>query len=294
MVARPEPFKLGANMAENLQIPQRMRFLTLITLCVLTACARPNIEIDTSELRTSASQPAVGLLEVHRANSGGSLGIALGEAMGESAFCTATLLGGGEIVTSSDCVRGKDGDYDTKQMQFHFKHANGNQTEHHEVQSIARVDPERNLAWLLLRERTDAIRSMSIRSSWKGDEESGDSVPVMAVSIPAPNSRGATRVRISQVTVEYAVASLPPPPPPVSDAPASLAETDANEEKTTPSVAAAAAEKPAHPLSRPRGISVKGLKDETWGAPLFYREQMVGVVKSAKRGKENAHWIVGP
>lgn len=291
-----------------------MRVL-LPLLLLLTACARPGIEIDTSELTTSgAASASVGLLEVKRANTGSNLGIPVTESLGESAYCTGTILNS-ELVTSADCLRGANGGYNPKDMRFYFHPAGDKKTHSYKVAAVRSVDVNRNLAFLTIKDFPELPVTVSIPSTWPPDGEvdpAESAIPAFAITVPAPNKKGVSRIKVAPVTVEIPVAPPPPEdsededdsddknaednkassPAPATPAPAVPAPA-APAPVTTPKDAPKTAAPTASDRARPHGIFIRGLKDGTWGAPLFFRGHMVGLVKNSRSGRENGHWIVG-
>jgi hypothetical protein len=77
----------------------------LLTALALSGCGRPDIRIDNAELENSSlKSQQVGLLEVHRANTGTTFGAPIGETMNESAFCTATILDNGNALRARQII----------------------------------------------------------------------------------------------------------------------------------------------------------------------------------------------
>lgn len=276
----------------------------LLCLLLLTSCAKPEIEIDASELNASLGSQPIGLLEVRHANSGSAGGIAFTESIGESAFCTATLLSTGEVATSSDCLQSEKTAYNAEDMVFHVNHQQS--TKHYQVDQVKRVDAPRNLAYLTLKEAPNLAfgRSVAFQRTWPMDPEDTAAKPLpvaaTAVSVPGPDKNGKTKIVLSSLKIEVAAAMLPITAPEdkqpaegseeeeakiIKDAAKKAAEEDPKKKDEMP---------PAeHPLARPRALNVKGLKETVAGAPVFAGNQMVGIVKGGRSNAGNVQWIVG-
>jgi hypothetical protein len=274
-----------------------MRYFLLLLL-LLSSCAKPNIEVDSSELEKTIGAQPIGLIEVTKANGGGTLGISFTETLGESLYCTGTLLSTGEVVTSMDCLQNKDGSFRAEQMFFHV-HLPGNaQTKKVGIASI-RADAKRNLAYLRTKEILEfpVVRALSIRSKWEEDKvaPSPAFISGTAVSVASPDKHGKARVLVSLVKVQTFFAPVPAIIPEDSSTNTNTNTMVAVAADNTPAVPKAAepAAKPESPWAHPHTVTISGLKDLSFGSPIFYQNDMVGFVKSGDANLGNGQWIVG-
>ncbi|MGZ3695948.1 MAG: hypothetical protein ACXWQO_17820 [Bdellovibrionota bacterium] len=296
------------------------QYLYCVLALALTACARPNIELETSELDRSMGSQPVGLLEVSRANTGKTLGITFTETLGESAYCTGTVLGSGEVVTSTDCLLNSDQSFTAEQMSFHLRLPGNGQTKKYAVKSI-RTDTKRNLAYLSLKDMPEfpVMRALAIRAKWDepADKPSPPTLNAIAVSVSAPDKKGVAHVRVSSVSLGNTLPREVPAPvvtpnPPDSGIPGDTngdGIVDGNDAITQPAVATIpppgrphaadgttptpAPVKAESAWAHPRPVNISGLKDGSLGSPIFYQNEIVGIVKGGDANLGNAQWAVG-
>jgi hypothetical protein len=293
-------------------MPSRcLAVLSLLVALAASGCGRPDLKIDNAELENSAlkSTARVGLLEAHRANTGTGYGMSIGETIGESAFCTGTVLEDGNVLTSSDCMQGKFGNFDIKDMEFHIRYSGSAVTQTYKVLSLIAADSKRNTAILKIREDSSevALESSNSLSEVPTDEELGANLSALAVSVTAPDKNGIAKIKVSSTTILTAEAAIQaptipstpppnaPPAPPIAPVVAedSLPPSDGN--GALPKDPAGAATKPQFAgFTAPMPLAVKGLQDGIWGAPIYYKGKIVGVVRkpSSETDSHNAQWIL--
>ncbi len=293
--------------------------LALFLCAAVAGCARPKIEIDASELEATPLKAApVGLLEVHHANTGASFGIPLPESIGESAFCTATLLDDGRVLTGTDCLRNEDFQYETKNMEFHVKRPGVPGTESFGVKAILEVDHARKVAFLQVDVGTPIFAeagSASILKEVPRGEELMKNLATLTVVVPGPDTNGRTRIKVSSTTI---VTKQPLVPVPGDDTSTSTNTSTSTATSTGTSTAVntgtgtgtttststntnttvengttePSAEDAEATFSKPARVRLLGLKDGNWGAPVFYNGKIVGITKNGEADETNAQWIL--
>ncbi len=266
-------------------------FLALLTVFfIAVGCGRPSIEIDTKELQASSlGLLPVGLVEVHRANSGNGFGMSIGESMGESAFCTGTLLSDGTVMTSSDCLENQWGKFEAKDMEFHINPL-GTKTESFKVEEISQVDTARHVVYLLLKSPTEKTvnNALQIQSILPSQADLESNVPALAVSVPGPDKNGVSRIVVSSAKIRTSWAKSEKSKkqyniPPWERSDSYVPQVAQNEEE--PSI--------EDIFSYPTPIYVEGLRDGIWGAPIFYQGKVIGIVKNSQNNStHNAQWLL--
>lgn len=280
--------------------------LATIFLTFVSGCARPKIEIDASEVENSNLKGiSVGLLEVHRANTGSNFGIALPETQSESVFCTATLLDDGRLLTGTDCLQKDDVAFEAKNMEFHVRRLGAERTESFPVKSILEADHARKTVFLEVSVSAPIVakaNSASIMTGFPTSKEYEQNLPALAVSVSSPDDKGRAKVTVSPTTIltktpdwmkekikkegEKGDDKAKPEPVKPNESPPQL-----------PVVPGDDAENPTieKVFSSPHGILLKDLREPTWGTPIFYKGKIVGIVKNAELSEEvesNAQWIL--
>jgi hypothetical protein len=169
------------------------------------ACGRPEIKIDSSNVESSqiGSQP-VGLLEVHRANSGISPGgISIGEAWDESVFCSATLLVDGRLATSTDCVQRAGTDFETGDMEFHLNRPGSLNTEHIRV---SRMEKAGGLTYVSLDTELNQVhrsRAPLLSAERLPLTEKESKKQASVVVLPSPDKDGFVTATLVSTEVEF-------------------------------------------------------------------------------------------
>ena len=177
--------------------------LALVALA-LAGCARPNIQIDASAIEKEAGALPVGLLEVHRANSG-TFGLSIGEDIKESLFCTASLLDDGRLLTSSACLGDSQRRFERSDLEFHLNRPGSTETEHFSVSGVE-TDPSRpELAYLRVEGMPELRRTkaFAIDDSQLRLDQNDPNLKARTVAISTPNEDGLAIGRIVNSTVEY-------------------------------------------------------------------------------------------
>lgn len=271
-----------------------MKYLLFILPLALFSCAKPEISIE-SDATSAGSQP-VGVLEFGKAHAGSTVGISLGETLGESAYCAATVLSNGLVATSSDCLQDEKNTYDVKEMRFHLRAPNSGTTKHYTVKAVESVDPQRNLAYLSLQEVPEVVVRTSIPSRWNGSAVQGTdasvspSVSGTAFAVPDPDKKGVVRIQVTAVRVETAPVIVPVP---ASDkAAVAAADTDGDPAPASPTGPTSAVAE--SPFAHPRAVSIVGMKGGSRGSPVFVDGQLVSILRGDVGGRNNGHWLVGP
>lgn len=269
-----------------------MKYLFFLVPLALFSCAKPEISIEPDA--SPQGSPPVGVLEFGKAHAGSSMGISLGETLGESAYCAATVLNSGLVATSADCLQDEKNTYDVKEMRFHMRAPNSETTKHYTVKAVESVDPQRNLAYLSLQEIPEVLVHTSIPSRWNGPAPAGTdtavnpSVPGIAYAVPDPDKKGVVHIQITAVRVETTPVIVPVP---ASDKAAIAAPDTGNPSPASPAPTSAAAESP---FAHPRTVSIVGMKGGSRGSPVFVDGQLVSILRGDAGGRNNGHWLVGP
>jgi hypothetical protein len=261
-----------------------------LPLCLFViACGRPEIQIDSSATLQSADGAPVGLLEVHRANSGNAFGVSLGETLSESRYCTGVLLQDGRILTSVGCLSDEHGPYDIRQLEFHLNW-NGNGTTDH--WRLERLESDASLAYLHPVQAGPDSQLARSRSPLLGDlplDEKTTSVPALLVSVTSPDKNGKSKAVVSGVTVEYAPSGF------------SVTFTDTHvaigtATQTASGTATSTSTSTSTDVSTEVAVfRVQKLKSETPGSPLLVKGKVVGISQNpgTRSGLDNVSWMDG-
>ncbi len=281
-----------------------MRFFSLnllfaSILILASSCARPNISIDATELIGTpwAAQP-IGLLEVHRANSGDTIGLSVGESLSESAYCTATVLADNTVLTSSDCIGNQDGSFEVKNMEFHLRRQNENVTDAFQVREILRVNPAQKTAIFNTMEALpEQVVAPSLQPTPLTPAELANTLVTETLSVPGPNRDGVAEVKLSSTVITIPLQRRLPPqqPAPTEDPDGISGPVETLRQEDGPTAWTQEDDTLESYLGQPRGVIVSGLRDGTWGAPVFLNGRIVGIVKNQQGDHEgsNAQWILG-
>lgn len=180
--------------------------LSLFSVAALPGCGRPEIKIDATAVATRAGNLPVGLFEVHRARSGDSPGISIGEALDESLYCTGTLLSDGRVLTSADCLADASRRFDVSDMEFHLNESGSNVTRHFGVVSADADKARPGLAYLRVNFTPDAEEKASALSLQRGGLRISDAnrdLEAQTISIGEPQANGIALGAANETTVLY-------------------------------------------------------------------------------------------
>lgn len=185
--------------------------LILLFPLLLAGCARPAIQIDASAVEQANGASPVGLLEVHRGNSGEGFGLSIGETIGESLFCTASVLADGRVATSSDCLRNKKREFAVEDMEFHLNRQGSTETNSWKIEKAEELD---GVAYLtpvgpLETAGEEAVRrQVSLASSDLPLDEKITKLAARALSVGLPNEDGVAVVSVVETEVEFSAAGF--------------------------------------------------------------------------------------
>lgn len=201
-----------------------MKHLLWGALILLAGCGRPDIQIDSGKISQAEGNVPVGLLEVHRARSGNSYGLSLGESINESLFCTGTLLSDGRVLTSADCLRNASTSFDPDDMEFHLNEKGNPPTGHWHVERVE-TDPSRSgLAYLFLagaRPIVSSARKLTLGEGTLALSEANPDLEALTLSVAHPDDDGVAVGTLADTSVQYSSGGFefpttPPPEPPRS------------------------------------------------------------------------------
>lgn len=178
---------------------------------LLIGCARPAIQIDASAVEQGNAASPVGLLEVHRGNSGEGFGLAIGESVGESLFCTASVLADGRVATSSDCLRNKKRDFAVEDMEFHLNRQGSTETNSWKIEKAEELDGIAYLTVvgpLAIAGDNALLRQVSLASGDLPLDEKSTKLAARALSVGTPNDDGVAVVSVVETEVEFSAAGF--------------------------------------------------------------------------------------
>jgi hypothetical protein len=210
--------------------------------------------------------------------------------------------------------------FDPKDMAVHLPVSGKVSSTDYEVASIAGTDGANHLAFLKLKQRVQGVElasAISLQSAAKVPNTigSGSSVTGFAVSATAPDENGISHLRRSDIAISFTATPAAPTPlvptTPTATSTSTATGTGTSTGTNTSSATLTAtstftsvstatggnpAAKPAATpsvYSQPQSITVSGLKDGSFGAPVFFNGTMIGIVQNGSADQvTNGQWIV--
>jgi hypothetical protein len=291
------------------------------------------VQIDSSETPQFAQgSHQVGLLQVRHVNTGDGFGLPIEDTYNESFYCTVSVVSPDTVVTSTDCLQTiKDEGshstskstntststnstftltFDPKDMTVHLPVFGKVSATDYEVASIAGTDGANHLAYLKLKQRVQGVElasAISLQTAAKVPNavSGGNSVTGFAISATAPDENGISHLRRSDIAISFTATTATPvqlTPTPTSTNTSTATGTGPNTTftsvgtKTTGGDLVNPKATPAATPSvyvQPQSITVSGLKDGSFGAPVFFSGTMIGIVQNGGSDQvTNGQWIV--